>query len=243
MPIYQQPATKDIALTTCFTALYVVLSFLPMFQVIGFFGKTITAATIVAPIIGILLGEYLGVMSTVLGGIIGLLLNPSFSQPSFAAGVVAALCASLLYNRKRALCALTYLVLLLLFALFPSVGPFWLYPPLMWFQIVGFLILISPLQSFASKNFRSENNSRLLSAFFITSLTSTLASQIAGSLIFELVVTDATTLKGYWLMLTFLYPEERTIIALIATFIGVSLYKVLRATNLLRLSGIGRSEK
>jgi len=235
MPIYRKLTTKDIALTTCFTALYVALSFLPMFQVIGLFGKTITAATIIAPIIGIILGSYLGVISTFLGGTIGLFLNPSFSQPSLAAGIIAALCAGLLYTNKRNLCAFTYLVLLLLFGLYPSVGPVWLYPPLMWFQVAGFLILVSPLQSFALRSFNCNSNSRLLYAFFITSLTSTLASQIAGSLIFELIVADATFFGVYWQSLTFLYPVERTIIALIAAFIGTSLLKVLRSTNLMPL--------
>jgi hypothetical protein len=240
MPIYRKLTAKEVALTACFTAVYVVLSFMPMFQLIGFFGKTITAATIVAPIIGIMLGTYLGVISTLLGGIIGLFFNPLFSQPSLAAGVIAALCASMLYTNKRGLCALIYLGLLLAFGLYPSVGPVWLYPLQMWFQTAGLLLLISPLQATATKNLNSNNNSKLLPAFFITSLTSTLASQIAGSLVYEAVfwpntIQNISSWELYWKSLTFLYPLERTIIAWLAALTGAALYKVLKTTNLMPL--------
>lgn len=228
--------TMDVALIACFTALYVSLSFLPMFQVIGLFGKTITAATIIAPLIGIILGSHRAVTSTFFGGILGLFLNPQFSYPSLAAGIVTALCASLLYTNKQTLCALIYLAFLLLFGLYPSVGPVWLFLPMIWFQIIGFLILISPFQSFASKSFNSHGNSKLLYAFFITSLTSTLAGQIAGSLIFEIIVADASALKASWISLTFSYPIERTLIAVIVTFLGAPLLKVLRSANFMPLT-------
>lgn len=42
--------TENIALTACFIALYVILSFMPISQIIGLVGKHITAATILAPI-------------------------------------------------------------------------------------------------------------------------------------------------------------------------------------------------
>ena len=232
--------TKEVALTICFAALYAVLSFLPLNQVIGLVGKAITAATIIAPIVGILLGSYLGMLSTGLGGIIAMYSNPIFPPASLAAGIIAALCAGLLYARKRILCALIYVSLMFLFGFYPVVGPVWLYPSFIWFQIVGFLILISPLQSIASKNFNSESSLKLLFVFLVTSLTSTLAGQIAGSLTFELVYSsffDVETWASNWQLLTWVYPIERTIITLIATFIGVFLYKVLMSANLMPFSG------
>ena len=219
--------TKEVALTICFAALYAVLSFLPLNQVIGLVGKAITAATIIAPIVGILLGSYLGMLSTGLGGIIAMYSNPIFPPASLAAGIIAALCAGLLYARKRILCALIYVSLMFLFGFYPVVGPVWLYPSFIWFQIVGFLILISPLQSIASKNFNSESSLKLLFVFLVTSLTSTLAGQIAGSLTTIVLIPDANFWKTSWLFLTFLYPLERIIIALGAALIGTSLNKIL----------------
>jgi hypothetical protein len=229
---------KDAGLIVCFTALYVVLGFLPISPIIGLPGKTITAAAIIAPIMGILLGPYIGTLSASLGGLIGSFFG-YFSPPSLVSGAFAALCAGMLSIGKRSVCAFTYFSLIFLFGFYPFVGPVWLYPPLMWFQIAGFLILVSPLQSMASKNLNSSNRSKPLFAFFVTSLTSTLAGQIAGSLTFELFswpifIVDVNAWKANWQVITFLYPVERIIIALSAALIGASLYRVLRFSTSIR---------
>ena len=236
MLINRRFTAKDMALTICFTALYVVFCFLPISPIIGLPGKAVTAAAIMAPLIGIILGMYLGTLSTFLGGLIGFFVG-SLSPSSFVSGIIAALCGGMLYAGKRSLCVFTYFSLLFLFGFYPFVGPVWLYLPLMWFQIAGFLVLISPMQSIATKSLNSNSNSRLFSAFFITSLTSTLAGQIAGSLTFELLswpifMADVNAWKAIWQVTTFLYPMERIIIALGAAFIGASLHRVLKSANL-----------
>lgn len=223
---------KNAALSAVFTALYTVLGFLKISPIIGLPGQAITAAAIVAPIIGILLGPYVGTLSTFLGGLIGFSLG-SLTYLSLASGVATAFCAGMLRSKKTTIGTIAYLGLFLLFAFYPRVGPVWLYPLNTWFQIVGLVVLISPLQFAAAKFLDSENNAELLIGFFLTSLTSTLAGQIAGSLVFEAITSDATTLLPIWQTLTFLYPIERTIIALAAMFIGASLVKALRPANLL----------
>jgi hypothetical protein len=230
---------KEVALLTCFTALYAYFSFIPAFPIVGLQGGAITLAAITAPIIGIILGPYLGMLSTFLGGIVGLFFAPTFFPPSFVAGIVTAVFAGMLYANKRSISAFIYFSLLFFFGFYPFVGPVWLYAPLIWFQITGFLVLVSPLQSIALKNIRnSSNNSKLLSAFFIVFLTSTLAGQIAGSLTFELIswpifIADLNFWTGLWQLLTWLYPIERIIITLSATFVGVVLYKILIHANLM----------
>jgi len=243
---HRKLSANEVALTACFTALYVVLGFLPISPIIGLPGKTITAAAIMAPIMGILLGPYIGTLSAVLGGVIGFSLG-YFSPPSFVSGIFAAAYAGMLYVGKRSVCIFTYFSLLFLFGFYPFVGPVWLYPPLMWFQITGFLILVSPLQSMASKNLNSSNKSKPLLAFFITSLTSTLAGQIAGSLILELLswpifIANVNAWKANWQLLTFLYPVERMIIALGAAFLGASVHKVLRSANIIPIN-LAKREK
>lgn len=232
--------TKNVALTVCFAALYTILSFLPLSQLVGLFGKAITAATIIAPIIGMILGAYLGAFSTFLGGTIGLFINPFLSPPSLVAGIVSSLFAGWLFAGKRNICVFAYFSLLFLFGFYPFIGPVWLYPLLLWFQIAVFLILISPLQSRALKivNLNASNNQKLLFAFFLISLTSTLAGQIAGSVTFELIswpvfLVDLNAWRTYWQVLTFLYPAERLVIATVVTFSIVPLYKALRSLNFL----------
>ncbi len=247
MTIAKKFAAKDMALTICFAALYVVFCFLPISPIIGVPGKAVTAAAIMAPLVGMILGMYLGTLSTFLGGLIGFFVG-SLSPSSFVSGIIAALCAGMLYDGERSLCVFTYFSLLFLFGFYPFVGPVWLYLPLMWFQIAGFFVLISPIQSLALKSLNSKSNSRLLSAFFITSLTSTLAGQIAGSLTFELLswpifMADVNAWKAIWQVTTFLYPVERVIIALGAAFIGAALYRVLKSANLTHVLNRGKSSE
>lgn len=233
MAIHRQFTAKDVALTVSFTALYVVFGFLKISPIIGLPGQAITAAAIMAPIMGILLGPQISTLSTFTGGIIGFSIG-SFSPPSLASGIFAALCAGLTHNGKRIISILIYSSLLLLLALYPVVGAAWLYPQVMWFQIIGLIILISPLQSAATKNL--DNSSKLLYGFFITSLTSTLAGQIAGSLTLEALTANADSWIGTWQVITFLYPIERVIIAFAAALVGVSLLKVLKNAGMMPLN-------
>jgi len=229
--------TKNLALTICFTALYTVLSFIPLSPIVGFLSKAIVAATIIAPVIGVIMGPKLGATSTLLGGIIAISISPYFTPLGLVAGVMTALFAGMFAHGRHATCVFLYFSLLFFFGFYPFVGPVWLYPPLMWFQIIGFLILVSPLKSMALKTLNSNSNSKLLFGFFIISLTSTLAGQIAGSLTSVLLawpifMADINSWEAIWKVTAFLYPVERTIIALSATFIGASAYRILKSANL-----------
>lgn len=238
MQVGRKLTAKEVALLICFTALYTYFSFIPAFPIVGLPSKAITLAAIAAPIIGIILGPYLSMLSTLLGGAVAFSAG-HFSPLSFVAGIVTAVFAGMLYANKRSTCTFMYFSLLFFFGFYPFVGPVWLYPLFMWFQITGFLVLISPLQSMASKNMRNpNNNSKLLSSFFIVFLTSTLAGQIAGSLTFELIswpifVARVDAWTATWQIVAWLYPIERIIIALSATFVGVFLYKILIHANLM----------
>jgi hypothetical protein len=231
-------APEEIGLVAVFTALYAVLAFLPMFQLIGFFGKTITAAIILAPIIGIILGPYVGSLSAFLGGTIGFAFSPFFTLPSLVSGVTISLCAALLYSGKRKHCIAIYLLLLLTFGFYLPIGPAWLYPQMMWFQMVGLAILVSPLQSTAIRHLKSGNIAKAFYALLVTFLTSTLAGQIAGSLVFEatfwpLLIPTIEGWKANWMLLTFIYPLERITLAVLSMLIGAPLLKVLRSANLM----------
>jgi len=100
------PATKDLALVCCFAPLYTLFSFWPLAPIIGVVGKSITMAAVMAPLVGVLLGPYLGAATAGLGGIVGASLaqGGAFNPISFLPGTAAALCAGLLYNRKEKAC-------------------------------------------------------------------------------------------------------------------------------------------
>ncbi|MCJ7425342.1 hypothetical protein MUP01_13920 [Candidatus Bathyarchaeota archaeon] len=228
--------TKEVALTISFTALYVVFGFLKISPIIGLPGQAITAAAIMAPLMGVILGPYISTLSTFLGGLMGFSFG-SFSLLSIGSGMTAALCSGLVCRGKRVVSVLIYSSLLLFLAFYPVVGVAWLYPASLWFQIVGLIILVSPLQTVAVRSFDSNNDSMILYAFFVVSLSSTLAGQIAGSLTLEMIhIPNVDYFKGTWQTITVLYPIERMIIALAAALIGAPLYKVLRHLNMLPLN-------
>jgi uncharacterized membrane protein len=231
MPVNIKLDTKELALAVCLTALYVVFGAVKVSPIIGLPGQAITAAAIMAPVMGIIFGPFISMLSTFLGGVIGFSFG-YFSMPSFTSGITAAVCSGLTSKGRRITSAVVYLSFFLLLAFYPVIGPAWLYPPLLWFQIIGFMILVSPLQSIAIRNLHSDDDSKLFYAFFITSLTSTLAGQIAGSVTFEaMLLPDLDYWRGTWIATTFLYPIERIIIATCSCLIGTALFRILKKTN------------
>jgi hypothetical protein len=233
MSVSARMSTKSLALTITFTALYVVFGFIKISPIIGLPSQAITAAAIIAPLMGILLGPYVGTLSTLFGGIIGFFFG-SFSLPSFVSGSAAALIAGLVRVRKRFISVIVYSLLFFLLFFYPIIGPIWLFPMVSWFQILGFIILASPLQTVAARNLDSGGNSRLLWAFFLVCLASTLAGQIAGSLTLAvMLIPDVAYWTATWEAVTFIYPVERVLIAVFSALLGVSLYRFLKSTNLL----------
>ncbi len=229
MSIAESLTTKEMALSIMFAALYALFGYIRLSPIVGLQGYSITAAAMMAPVMGILLGPYIGALSTFTGGLIGLSMG-SLSSLSFASGIASSLCSGLIHRGKRALAILVYASLFLALGIYPSIGPAWLFPWYMWFQIIGLLILISPLQTVGVRNF-SENGRRLLYAFFVTSLVSAMAGQIAGTLIFEILQIYGTNYLEMWMATTFQYPVERIIIALGSALMGTALCKILRTMN------------
>jgi hypothetical protein len=229
-------STKDLALATCFTALYAVFGAIKISPIVGLSGQAITAAAIIAPVLGIILGPIIAGLSTFLGGLVGSFFG-FFSPLSVTAGVVTALCSGLTSQRKRSYAVLIYLALFLSLTFYPNVGPAWLFPLYSWFQLVGLVILVSSLQSLASDYRKNTGRVRLIYSYFVTALVATLAGQIAGTLTFEFTMApNSSYFLLTWEETWFLYPAERILIAVVATLIGVPLAKALRHANLLSQS-------
>jgi len=215
-----------------------VLSLVSLFPVIGSAGKFITMATVMAPLMGLILGPYLGTAAVSMGGFIGWIITQAgpFSFLSFVPGAAAALCSGLLYNRRWMACIVLYSALLLALAFYPVIGPAWLYPNYLWFQLVGLIVLASPLRS-RSNDFLHKHSSFLELSFGagIISFTAALFGQVVGSVMFEImywptIYPQIESWKVFvWQPATVVYPVERTLIALLATVIGAPIIKALRA--------------
>ena len=232
---------KNIALIAVFAPWYTIFTFWPLFPVIGASGSFITMAVIMAPLIGIILGPYLSVLSVALGGIIGLSVGQiggPFGPLSFVPHAATTFCSGMLYNGKRMTCAVTYAFLLVVFALYPVVGPAWLYPYFIWMQIVGLAILVSPLQSKAVEQIHGYTKSMGLTfGVGIVSLTATLFGHIVGDIMFEAIywpnlISSVDAWKSTWQLLAWVYPLERVMITIAAASIGTVLIKALKAYGL-----------
>lgn len=227
-------STKDIAFVAVFAPLYTIFCSWNLFPLIGASGRAITASAIMAPVIGILLTPYLSILTVVLGGAVGLSFG-YFSPFGYGAGIAAAFCASALYNGEQILATLLYAAFLLMFALYPTVGPFWLYPLFLGLQIIALIILASPIQSKAIGYMRKPNISprKLLLGVGVTVFTSIMFAHVVGSLLFELtswpfLISSVEGWRSTWQAIAIAYPFERIAITVAATVLGAGLNKSLQ---------------
>ncbi len=230
---------QDLALICSFAALYLALSSASLFPIIGAVGKFITLATVMAPLMGIILGPYIGAAAVSIGGLMWSTWQiGAFGFLSFIPGAVTALCSGFLYKGKRIPPLILYVTLLFLMAFYPTIGPAWLYPYFLWFHLIGLVVLMFPLTPMAIDYARRNNNlARLGLGIGIISLASTLLGQMTGNVMFELMYWPAIyPLVEYWRtaqwrILTFVYPLERSVITLIAALVGAPLIKAIRASG------------
>lgn len=228
-------STKNIALTACFAALYVVFSLWNLFPVIGTEDRWINAAVVMAPLFGIILGPYFGVLAITIGGITGAFFQISgpFGPLSFMPHAAAAFCSGMLTIKRQKVCIAAYAPFLLLFAFFPVIGPVWLWPSVIWLDLIGLIVLASPAQSKAMSIMNEASSSvRLVFGIATTCLTATLFGHVVGNILFEAIYLQVNqsvdVWRTTWQGLTFLYPVERGLITLTTAFVGTPLVKTLR---------------
>jgi hypothetical protein len=228
-------ATKNLALIASFAPCYTLLSFLPSFPVIGGVGKSITAAVIISPVIGLLLNPYLSVATITIGGLAAFFMGNfgPFGPLSFLPHAAAAFSASLLFNNKRTICLLTYVSLLTIFAFYPTIGPIWLWPFMIWMHILGLIVLVSPLQIKAIKITHDfTKSSEFVLSIFAIIFVASLYGHLVGSILFEifyrLAFPQVGDWRNLWFSLTFVYPFERIIITIAASVIATALMKALK---------------
>ena len=190
-----------------------------------------------APLIGLMLGPYLGLMATSVGGFIGWSITQSgpLFFFSFVPSATASFCSGWLYRGEWKTLFLLYTALFFALALYPTIGPGWLFPFFLWFQVLGLIVLASPLRLKAVNSMRKHTTLFELSwAVAVISFIATLFGHVIGVIIFQMIYfpafyPQADYWKSLWQGLTFLYPLERSIITLSATFIGAPLIKALGA--------------
>lgn len=229
------------ALVAILAALHIILSVVPIFPIITPFGAgQISASAITVPLFGIILGPILGPIAALIGGVIGGFLNPGasaiFLGLGFIPGVVGAFIAGLLakkrlYPYSAYLACVIYAALVLGFLFFPPNRPFASFLTFLWLHLIllcvmTVTVLISPIRR---RILESETPG--VWVFFIA-FSGTMSDQITGSFFFQ-AISAPILFGGYlpaeiWILIAFIYPIERIIIAIATTIIGVVVIRALK---------------
>ena len=240
-PAQRSQRTKQIALLTIFTALYIVLRFIPFSMLIGPTGGFLSLSDFLAPIYGILLGPYFGGLSVILGnfGAIGMGRTISFYGLDFLPDFMAAISTGFLYQNRRSRWAIVVAInaaLLGIFLVNPLTMVFISSVPFAWLHIVAFIILLSPLSLMAAKWLQTLNYRKVVVGVALFAFMGAMIQHLMGNILFEVVLGQVTgsipsaAYPGIWTSVFLVYPVERLILVIAATGIGTPLLYLLNRT-------------
>jgi hypothetical protein len=240
-PAQRSQRTKQIALLTIFTALYIVLRFIPFSMLIGPTGGFLSLSDFLAPIYGILLGPYFGGLSVILGnfGAIGMGRTISFYGLDFLPDFMAAISTGFLSQNRRSKWAIVVAInaaLLGIFLVNPLTMVFISSVPFAWLHIVAFIILLSPLSLMAAKWLQTLNYRKVVVGVALFAFMGAMIQHLMGNILFEVVLGQATgsipgaAYPGIWTSVFLVYPVERLILVIAATGIGTPLLYLLNRT-------------
>ncbi len=235
----------SIAMTAVFTALYVILQFIPYSIMIGGAGGFLSLSDFLAPMYGIILGPYWGGLSLILGNFaaLGIGRPPIFYGLDFLPNLMAALAIGFLVKNKRVPVILLNAALLAIFVLNPLTTQFVLSIPYVWMHIAAFVILLSPLSLKASKWVKTLDPRKIATGMAITAFIGTMIQHLTGNILFEVLLgqltnsVPAAAYPGIWSVVFFVYPIERTILIVSATLVGTPLLWIINSNPILQLTG------
>jgi uncharacterized membrane protein len=228
--------SKQLALVAVFAALQAVLSTLPYTISIGVSGQ-ITLGVIGVPIIGILLGPYLGGLAVLIGSFIGIFTNPGgalFGFFSVLPPTLGAIGAGFCMQRKSYVPGAIILVSILVFYAHPYGREAFLYP---WLHIIAMVaaFLFSVITARWSSMFSDAKKIGAVIPLLV--FIGTLTDHISGSAL-AIWYFDPILTPDIWNVVMFVYPLERIAVVVLASLITVPLYFALQKAGLLSISGI-----
>ena len=190
--------TREIALISAFAAAQVVMSRLPGIPTIGVQSGKIEPTVILVPIIGIILGPWIGGLATFLGNFIAWLI-PSvtfFGMLMLPTGPIGAIVAgALAKNDKRSNWKIAALILSVLIALY-YISPIGIQVPFYAFIHLVALALILIFRGKVSDLIRSDDKQKSTWGTAIASFSGIMANHMTGTLIFIATIFLHVQLTG-----------------------------------------------
>jgi hypothetical protein len=244
-PAQRSQRTKQIALLTIFTALYIVLRFIPYSVLIGGSG-TLNFSDFLAPIIGIILGPYLGGLSVVIGSFasIGMGKPMFFNGLDFVPDLMAVLATGFLVQQKKSRWAIVVALnaaLLALFLVNPLTSVFVFSVPYAWLHIVAFAVLLTPISWFAAKWVRNLNFGKIAVGIAILTFIGVMMQSLAGNILYEVLlgqvfhVFTPADFAVTWQAVFFVYPVERMFLVISAVIIGTPIIGAILRNGLIKI--------
>ncbi len=251
MAIRFESLAHQTALVGIFAAFHVVVTIMPFSVALGTTAN-ISMGIISAPIIGFLLGPYLGTIAVLIGSLLGITMNTSvavmgpFTPIATASGAFAA--GALTTDREKWVLPL-FLVGIIAFVLSP-VGLTAL--AFLWLHIIALAMLsiyLVPRVSAMIKGAIETPSSflQLLGAVGFVAFLATMTNHIVGSSIavfYFIYVLHApvNVMSDVFFVLAFVYPIERAVATIIITLVTASVLRAIQSGSILTTSKERRTE-
>ena len=232
--------TKNVALVAIFAALYYVLTLIaPISIPTGVGNLDISFAALIASVIGLVLGPYLGTASALLGATIAWILPPSggnlFGLPFLLSPPLNALVTGLIFYKKWKFGFAVFGLLIIAFLLTPPIWPVtenWFVAAAVLFDKIIALLMIIPVALFAKRISFAKASLFYFLLFFIGNQADNMWGSFifATPMVYGLFGYDVPLVRIAFLASPFLYPAVRLIQALIGMAIAVPLMQALSGT-------------
>jgi len=255
-------SSKQVAIIAIFAALYAVVSRLPGIPTIGASGK-IEPVVILDPIVGILLGPWIGGLTSLLGNFVAWIIPSTsfYGLLNLPTGPVAAIVSGNLARNTRnsnwKFAVIAYAVLMGLWYLTPPGREVLYYPFLHWTAFALILVFREKAHSFLN----ADVNPKKILGLTICSFAGVMANSMTGNLIFIGSVGWFVSLKAikdtlknlgfFWLKSGLPQPQdplaavfaavlpitvaERLLFAIFAVYLGYGLMIALRKSGIIKL--------
>lgn len=229
----KNPIIRKLTLTASLAAVYTIFRAIPISSLIGISGS-ITAAGMIAPIVGILLEPAYGIVSVFIGTGVASFFpwNPlKFYGLDFLPGALNVALVSLAVRGRRTEATMLFVIMLGLFTINPFttifVGSNLLSPPVpyLWMHLAALLVLVSPLAKNLGRRITSVHYPSLVWPVVVLAFTGTMLEHVTGGLLFATVVGKGA-LK-FWPVIFLAYPVERIVLIIGATIICSTLLRLL----------------
>ncbi len=242
MAIDIQSTSHKTAMLGIFAALHFVITIMPYSVALGTTGSNISMGIISAPIIGLLLGPYLGALAVLIGAFLGVTVNTSVAVMGpltpFATAT-GALAAGLLTSRREKQVIPIMVIGMIAYILSP-IGLMSL--PFLWLHVIALsslMILVLPkvLTKYRAalddpSDFTRHTCAITILAFIATMTNHIIGSSIAAFYFVYVFESDPISMAGIFLVIAVVYPIERLGATAIITVVSVAILRSIQRSDI-----------